>query len=276
LIVQLHEGRLRLSQDQAREVVMEVHLKLGTRAAYRKVFVRDRAGESAAVDDTHRDAQPWIGEPVEPELLITENGLRFMIRPYDGFSVGLFLEHRDNRRWVREKAPGRRVLNTFAYTCGFSVAAAAGGASHVASVDLHKRYLEWGKRNFEVNGLPMGPHRFYCSDTFEFYQRARRQGLRYDLVILDPPTFSRQKRPSRVFVLSEQLEPLCRGAIELLDRGGTLLTATNDRGISLKRLEETILAAAAGRRCAVLDRPSLPADFAGDPDYSKTVIVTLD
>jgi 23S rRNA (cytosine1962-C5)-methyltransferase len=276
LIAQLHEERLRLSQQEARSVVEELSRRLGAAAVYRKDFVRDRGRASCETADSHKKPEPWIGTAVESELIIREYDLRFLVRPYDGFSYGLFLDHRDNRRRVRESSAGRRVLNMFAYTCGFSVAAAAGGAKHVASVDLYKRYLEWGKRNFEINNLDLSPHRFYCSDAFEFYKRAGRQGLRYDMVILDPPTFSRQKRPARNFVLAEQLEPLCRGAIELLDHGGILLLATNDRAISLRQLEEVTHQAAGGRRCTVVERPSLPSDFAADPDYSKTIIARLD
>lgn len=276
LIAQLHEDRLTLSQEQARAVAGEMCRRLGTVAVYRKDFVRDRAQASTETTEAHKDPRPWIGTVVDPELIIRENDLRFLIRPYDGFSCGLFLDHRDNRRRVRDLAAGRRVLNTFAYTCGFSAAAVSGGAVHVASVDVYKRYLEWGKRNFEINGLDLSPHRFYCSDTLEFYERARRQRLRYDLIILDPPTFSRQKRPARNFVLSEQLDRLCAGAVELLDRGGLILLATNDRGISVRRLEQTVRSAAGRRRCAITDWPALPKDFATDPDYSKAIIARLD
>lgn len=224
----------------------------------------------------HVSPQPWIGYSVEPEILVHENGLRFRIRPYDGFSVGLFLEHRDNRRRVRALASGRRVLNAFSYTCGFSVAAAAGGALSVASVDLSRRYLEWGKLNFEVNRIPTNGHLFFCSDVFEFYARATRQQRRYDFIIIDAPTFARMRRPKRAFVLEEDLNRLIAGALELLDPGGLLLLGTNARQITLDRMEREIQAAAGHRTCTVVDRPPLPADFPGDPDYSKTIIVRID
>lgn len=276
LIAQLHEERLGIGEETAREILEELHRRLGTTAVYRKRFVRRRGHVAPQVAAAHKNPTPWIGEPVEPQLPIREHGLRFLIRPYDGFACGLFLDQRDNRRRIHELASGKRVLNVFAYTCGFSVAAAAGGASCVASVDAYKRYLEWGKRNFELNGLDLAPHRFYCSDVFDFYKRARRQELRYDLIVLDPPTFSRQRRPFRVFVLDEQLERLCAEAVGLLDRGGLLFASTNDRGISRGRLEEALRAAATDRGCAIIERCSLPPDFAGDPDYSKAVIAGFD
>lgn len=308
LIVQLHEGRLRLSLDETRSVVEGVHRRLGTRAVYRKTFVRDRAHVPAAIDGTHRDPMPWIGNPVEPELTVTEHDLRFVVRPYDGFSVGLFLEHRENRRRIHGLAAGRRVLNAFAYTCGFSVAAARGGAASVDSIDLSKRYLEWGKQNFTLNGIDTanptpgkesqssvlssketcsGPrhhqpglpgHRFFCCDIFDFYKRASRQDRRYDLIILDPPTLSRTRRPKRVFVLEGQLGPLLAGAIDRIEPGGLILLATNHRQISRPRLEEelTTAARAQDRACTITERPTLPPDFAGDPDYAKSVIAHVD
>jgi 23S rRNA (cytosine1962-C5)-methyltransferase len=275
LIAQLHEQRLAMGEDAARAIAEQLCRRLGATAVYRKWFVRERGGVDPRIAEAHQDPEPWLGQAAAPEHAVREHELQFFVRPYDGFSYGLFLEHRDNRKRVRELSAGRRVLNLFAYTCGFSVAAAAGGAVQVASVDAHKRYLEWGKRNFELNGLDVAPHRFYCSDVFEFYKRARRQKLRYDLVILDPPTFSRQRKPRRVFVLEEQLEALCAGAIELLERDGLLLLATNDRGISRQRLEQAVQSVAGGRRCDIRERPALPVDFAGDPDYSKTIIAAL-
>jgi len=305
-VVQMHEDRLTWPEDRVRLLAEEFHRRLGTRAVYRKVFVRDRGHVPPDVAALHKDSQPWIGQPVEPELAVREHGLRFLIHPYAGFSVGLFLEHRDNRRRVRELAAGRRVLNAFSYTGGFSVAAAAGGATLVASVDLSKRYLEWSKRNFAANSLDLGPHRFYCSDILAFYRRAHRQGHRYDLIVLDPPTFSRQphtkpekrgresfagtarrvlrtkdSRPlflhgNRVFELAKQLDALVGGALGLLDPGGTILLATNDRGLDRERLEGALRQADASRRCTIVDHPPLPVDFAGDPNYFKTLIARFD
>lgn len=271
LIVQVHEGHVQASVSDVGRLATAFMERMGLRAAYRKCFVPDRARASAEVQAMHLDPVPWLGEPAESRVMVEEHGLRFVVRPYDGFSVGLFLEHRDNRRRVRELAAGRRVLNLFAYTCGFSVAV-AGGAASVASVDLHKRYLEWGKENFAANGLDLAAHMFYCSDVFDFYHRARRQGLQYDLIVLDPPSFARMRRPKRSFVLGEQLDPLCAGAVGLLAPGGQILLATNHRQIPAERLEAALHLAAGGRTCRILDRPALPVDFAGDPDYARTVI----
>lgn len=276
LIVQLHEGLPVPSPEALQPHMLNWRERFGAKAVYLKHFVRDRSGTDVEVQTSHRDAAPWIGDRVDEEIAVREGDLTFLIHPYDGFSVGLFLEHRENRRRIAEMAAGRRVLNAFAYTCGFSVAAARGGAVFVASVDLSKRYLEWGKSNFAANDLSTEPHRFYASDTFEFFKRARRQGLRFDLIILDPPTFSRRRRPAAVFKLRAELPRLIAESLERLDRGGSLFLATNDRQIRREALEAAIGEADPRRRFAVTARPALPPDFAGDAEYAKSIFVRFD
>jgi 23S rRNA (cytosine1962-C5)-methyltransferase len=276
LIVQLHEGLPGPAAEELRPHLESWRERFRAKAVYLKHFVRDRGGTDVEVRSSHREATPWIGESVDEESAVRESGLTFLIRPYDGFSVGLFLEHRENRRRIAELAAGRRVLNAFAYTCGFSVAAAKGGAATVSSVDLSKRYLEWGKRNFAANHLPTAAHRFYASDIFDFFKRARRQELRFDLVILDPPTFSRRRRPAGVFELRADLPRLVAETVERIDRGGSLFLATNDRRIGLESLEAAVRQASAGRRSAVTARPALPPDFGGDPEYAKAILVGFD
>jgi len=276
LVLQRHEGRLRLSEGELRGLAECLRRRVEARAVYVKHFVRDRSRAEAEVAERHRDPRPWLGEPVEPERIVCEYGLRFIVRPYDGFSVGLFLEHRDNRQRVRRLAAGRRVLNAFSYTGAFSVAAAVGGAASVASVDISKRYLAWSRDNFAANALDASAHRFYCSDIFDFYRRAHRQGLRYDLIVLDPPSFARLRRPKRTFVLADRLEELVAEAVTLLEPGGVVLLASNHRGIGVNKLRAALENGAGRYRCRVLEIPELPVDFAGDPDYAKTVIACFE
>jgi len=275
LVAQFHPNHVHVREDETRGALEHLRQSVNARAVYRKIFPPDRAQVSPEIGAMHLSPQPWLGTPVEAEIPIVENSLKFLIRPYDGFSVGLFLENRDNRRRVRNMAAGRRVLNAFCYTCGFSVAAAAGGATSVYSVDLSRKYLEWGKRNFEANRISTQGHWFFCSDVLDYYARAKRQGRRFDLIILDPPTFARMRRPRRTFVLEEDLGPLLAGAVELLDPGGILLLATNCRQLALARMEQEIRKAAGNRECTVLERPALPPDFPGDPDFAKSIIVRL-
>ncbi|TWT41837.1 Ribosomal RNA large subunit methyltransferase K [Phycisphaerae bacterium RAS1] len=275
LIAQLHDGQLQADESDVRNACERLCTQLGARAVYQKVFPTDRNTALRQLEKLHNDPQPWIGQPVEPEFSIVENGVRFLIRPYDGYSVGLFLEHRDSRRRVRESSAGKRVLNLFAYTCGFSVAAALGGAAATDNVDASKKYLEWGKRNFAANRLALDSHRFFCDDVFSFLRRAKRQERFYDLAVVDPPTFGRQKDAPRPFALTEDLDRLVAETVDRLSPGGVMLIAVNHRPTTLARLENTIRRATAGRKCEILDRPSLPVDFAGDPAFSKTVIARL-
>jgi 23S rRNA (cytosine1962-C5)-methyltransferase len=220
-------------------------------------------------------APQWVcllGAPCVEEYTIVENGLRFLVKPSRGADMGLFLDQRDNRGRVRALASDRRVLNLFAYTCGFSVAAAAGEARSVTSVDLKASWLEWGKANFELNGLPLDGHRFFCSEAFEYIRRAERQSSRFDLIVIDPPTFARSKRPRRTFSVAEDLCRLLGAALPLLAPQGLLLVSTNYRRVSKRWLVDQVRSAAGGRRFEVVGSPPLPVDFAADPDHAKSLL----
>lgn len=277
LIAQWQAGRLALGEEVVRSLCELAARRLDARAVYRKIFPKDRAACERELGRLHRDPIPWVGAAVESELAVRESGLRFLVRPYDGYATGLFLDHRLHRTRVRELATGRRVLNGFAYTCGFTVAAAAGGAAATVSVDVSRKYLEWGKRNLAANGLGLDRHRFICSDIFDYYRRAARQGQGFDFIILDPPTFARLKKPRRMFALAEDLERLVAGALDLLESGGYLHLSINHRGTSLRRLEEVVTHAARARRrrCEALEPLPPPEDFGGGPQDAKCVLVRV-
>lgn len=270
LIAQLFEDQLFFEDDEISPAVEALHQRLGTQAVYRKYYPRDRSQLADDLEAEHHNPQPWIGRPVEPSITIREHDLRFTIHPYEGYSVGLFLENRDNRRRIAQLSAGKNVLNTFSYTGGFSVAAAVGKAASVTSVDLHKRYLEWSKENFAANELDTAGHWFFCSEIFDFFKRAERQGRQYDLIILDPPTFGRARRPKRTFILDRHLDELVATAAGLLTAGGHILLCTNNRQVTHDRLEQAINAAPG--QCRILERTALPPDFACDPDYAKSLL----
>ena len=164
------------------------------------IYVKYRPREAGRIpaDQLHTLApsEPVRG-PDLGEFIAREEGLAYVIRPGDGLSTGLFPDMREGRTRVRAWAAGRRVLNTFAYTCGFGVAAAAGGATRVLNLDLSKSVLEWGQANYRANGFEPDPHDFVFGDVFDWLVRLAKRGDRFDLVILDPPGFSRTK--SRAF-----------------------------------------------------------------------------
>ena len=145
LVAQTHAERLQLSESEARKLCERAAQRLGARAVYRKVHAQDRSRSLSELEQLHTNPTPWLGKPVEPEIVVREYDLHLRIRPYAGYSVGLFLEHRENRRRIRELAVGRDVLNTFAYTCAFSVAAALGKAASTTNVDVSRKYLDWGE-----------------------------------------------------------------------------------------------------------------------------------
>lgn len=276
IVLQETPDRCRLNRAGRRQVGRFFMDRFGAAAVYRKVFVKDRTGPDPILEAEHRSPEPMLGRPVEPVIEVHERGRDFRVRPYDGFSVGLFLDHRDNRDRVRGLAAGKRVLNLFAYTCGFSVAAALGGAESTTSVDLSKAHLEWGKENFSANGLTQDRHLFVASDALDFFARARRQQRRFDFIIMDPPTFARGKKPRQTFSITEDLPELVREALTVLDPGGLLMISTNCRTLSAAKLKELAQRGAAGRRLHLLESPPLPVDFASDPHFAKTLFLRAD
>jgi 23S rRNA (cytosine1962-C5)-methyltransferase len=274
LIVQCHEDRLALDEDQLRQLGLAAMKMLLATAVYRKVFPRDRAQAGKELSALHRDPQPWLGTSAAETLIVQEHGLRFAVRPYDGYAFGLFLDHRANRKRVRQLAKGKRVLNAFAYTCGFTVAAAVGGAVETISLDTSRRFLDWGRGNLELNGIPNQGHRFVTSDVIDYLKRAVRRRQRFDLIALDPPTFGRA-RGKRAFSLRAQLGELVHLAVDCLARDGWLLLSTNHRPTTRNELERAVTVAARGRELRSIERPSLPPDFRGDADYAKSILVNI-
>lgn len=166
---------------------------------------------------------------------VQENRLLFEVDFHGGYSCGLFLDQRENRSRLRAMRP-RKVLNLFAYTCSFSVAAASAGAETL-SVDLSKSSLARGRQNFAINNLPTDGHRFVADDAFDFLPRLARRGEVFDAVILDPPTFSRG-RSGRVFRAERDLPALLRLTLPCVAPGGFILLSTNCSRISPANLAE--------------------------------------
>ena len=206
------------------------------------------------------------GERADQPFCVQESGLEFEIDFRAGYSPGLFLDQRINRSKLRGLARGRMVLNTFSYTCAFGVAAAIGGAATV-NLDLSRNYLGWGKRNYELNQIDLREHEFLYGDVFDWLGRFKRRGRKFDLIILDPPTFSRDRR-SRVFRVQDDFGGLADRAAACLNRNGLLLCSTNFRGMTFGEFLRILRTG--------INRPfeavagSMPPDFTGD-QYLKTV-----
>ncbi len=215
------------------------------------------------------------GDPRAARCTVKEHAVRYLIDFSAGYSQGLFLDQRDNRREVMARAAGERLLNCFSYTCGFSVAAAVAGAEATTSLDLSKPYLEWGKANFAANGIDLGSseHYFCRGEAFEWMGQFAKKGRRFGGVILDPPSFSRAKGRG-TFRVEKDYAMLVEAGARVLGKGGWLLACTNHRGLSARAFREMVREGllAAGKRSPSLEMRPMPPDFTGEP-YLKSVWV---
>lgn len=146
-----------------------------------------------ALDDRSEGLQLLRGQPPPKQLVVVEHGARFQVELERGQKTGLFLDHRENRRFAASLARGRRVLNLFAYTGGFSVHAARAGATEVVSVDSAAPAIQAAAENLALNGLDPARHPTVVADAFAYLERARAEAQRFDLVISDPPSFARSR-----------------------------------------------------------------------------------
>jgi 23S rRNA (cytosine1962-C5)-methyltransferase len=200
------------------------------------------------------------GDPAENlETIATERHLRFGIDFGTGYSPGLFLDQRENRRYVRHLAP-KRMLNCFAYTCSFSVSAASVGATTL-NVDISKKSLTRGRENFALNSLKTIDHRFIVDDVGTVLPRLARKGEKFDVIILDPPTFSRAPG-GKTFQIEHDFENLLIAALQLAERDGHLLLSTNCSALREHALEVMArYCLKAARRTATFHRPPQLPDF---------------
>lgn len=201
-----------------------------------------QAGDSEAALNAAVEAL-GLGAP-QGRFTVKEQGLCFSVSVRDGFSWGLFTDMRTIRADLAARWRNRRVLNLFAYTCGFGVYLAP--ANPTVNVDVSGKYLGIGAENYRLNKLPLDPHAFITNDAFSELARARRQGRQYDAIVLDPPAFSRGKRGrSRRFSVRDDLTELVRSAIAVLSPGGELFVSTNLESLSSERFKAAVLRGAA-------------------------------
>jgi 23S rRNA (cytosine1962-C5)-methyltransferase len=235
-------------------------------------------------DARHADAaelappSPILGSEAPADLAVREHSLRFRVALGDGASTGLFTDQRDNRELVRRAAEGARVLNLFAYTCSFTVAAAVGGAAETVSVDLSRRALSRGGENLALNGVAGERHRLLKSDAVQFLSRMVRGGTRFDLVVLDPPSFGTRARGT--FSVERDYSALATQCFSVLAPGGRLLAVTNHRKTGPEAFVALLRDAArtAGRRVESLEPLAMPADHShrplGEPPTKSAIVHT--
>lgn len=193
-----------------------------------------------------------VGNPID-ELTIIEGGLRYLIDLGKKQNSGLFLDMRYGRNWVREHAKGQRILNLFAYTCGFSVAAIEGGADHVVNLDMARGALSRGRDNHRLNGHDLSRVSFLGHDLFKSWAKVTNSGP-YDLVIIDPPSFQKGS-----FLLTKDYQRVLRRLPDLLTPQGTVLACMNDPALGEDFLIDGVTQEAPGLR--FVERLQNPPEF---------------
>lgn len=254
-------GPSREGATAAAHAILESMRPMGLEAVYVKELVRDRSRLGGRAPDEARAAVPRAGAPQPPTLVVREYDCRFEIRPYDGFSTGLFLDHREHRRALAERRPAR-VLNLFAYTCAFAVPLVAKG-SMVTNVDVSARYLDWGRRNLALNGFDASASRFRRMGAFEFLAFAARHAEeRFDLVIVDPPTFAAgdKRRGVNPWKAVDDYPELVRAATRVLTPNGIIFAASNTRELAVPGALATLVRRALDRAPTWHALPPWPID----------------
>jgi 23S rRNA (cytosine1962-C5)-methyltransferase len=202
-----------------------------------------------------------FGKPPEKRIEVREGSSRFWIQLQGARHPGLFLDHLPLRRWLNARAGQWKVLNTFSYTGSLSVAAAAGHAEQVTTLDLANSAVQWAEENWKLNGFEAAKGRFISGDVFEWLPRLKREGKVFDCVILDPPSFSHGKKGS--FSTSKDLPKLHSLAMDLLSPDGVLVTSINSAQVSWTKYQADVASAAQARNMSfeVLSKIDLPETF---------------
>ena len=238
---------------QIRKVISEAFRQVFPEVlgAYEKIRFKGLDYESAYV----------YGQEAPEFFTVLENGVLYQVFMNDGLMTGIFLDQHEVRgSLVDGLAMGKSLLNMFSYTAAFSVAAAMGGASQTTSVDLAKRSRELSQAHFQANGISTDEHRFIVMDVFEYFKYAKRKGLTYDVIVLDPPSFARNKK--QTFSVAKDYHKLISQSLEILNPGGIIIASTNAANVSRQKFTEQIDKGFAGRSYQILNKYGLPADFA--------------
>lgn len=238
---------------QIRKVISEAFRQVFPEVlgAYEKIRFKGLDYESAHV----------YGQEAPDFFTVLENGVLYQVFMNDGLMTGIFLDQHEVRgSLVDGLAMGKSLLNMFSYTAAFSVAAAMGGASQTTSVDLAKRSRELSEAHFQANGISTDDHRFIVMDVFEYFKYAKRKGLTYDVIVLDPPSFARNKK--QTFSVAKDYHKLISQSLEILNPEGIIIASTNAANVSRQKFTEQIDKGFAGRSYQILNKYGLPADFA--------------
>lgn len=222
----------------------------------------------------------YIGKRAKEPIIVKENNVNFAVYLNDGAMVGVFLDQKDVRKSIRDHySKGKRVLNTFSYTGAFSMAAAKGGAI-TTSVDLASRSLEKTTENFKINNIDVNNHQIIVQDVFLYFKEAKKQNKKFDVVILDPPSFATSKENK--FSASKDYKNLVKSAIDITEAGGVIVCSTNCASFNMDKFKRFIDEAFTEKEkhYGILEEHTLPDDFVvtdkfKEGNYLKVVFVKI-
>ncbi|HFI0563986.1 TPA: class I SAM-dependent rRNA methyltransferase [Streptococcus suis] len=220
------------------------------RGAYEKIRFKGLDHESAFL----------YGQEAPEFFTVLENGVAYQVFMNDGLMTGIFLDQHEVRgSLVDGLAAGKSLLNMFSYTAAFSIAAAMGGAVETTSVDLAKRSRELSKAHFKVNGLELDNHHFVVMDVFEYFKYAKRKGLSYDIIVLDPPSFARNKK--QTFSVAKDYHKLISQSLDILNPNGIIIASTNAANVTVEKFRQQIEKGFGSKKHRYIADYRLPADF---------------
>ena len=258
IIFQIFDGGCQLGDEELRLIGQWIMKERKAISVYKKRFISDRSAQVATQE--YYSEYPFVGLPAEKEKFCKEKGVFLEIRPFSGYSTGLFLDQRNNREWIASLSSGKEVLNLFSYTCAFSVASATKGGK-TTSVDLSRKYLEWGKKNFQQNQIGLEGHQFIAQDTFVFLKQATKRQKKFDVVIVDPPSFSRTK-DGKVFSLKKDFPSLLEATLSVIASPGVLFFSCNLSDWNSEMLTNKVKAVIGETdQWKMASGPAVPADF---------------
>lgn len=237
---------------QYRDIIVKAFQKVypAVKGGYEKIRFKGLDYESAHI----------YGQEAPETFTILENGVKYSVFMNDGLMTGIFLDQHEVRdALINELGLGKRVLNMFSYTAAFSVAAAMGGAIETTSVDLAKRSRELSQAHFEANGLNMTNHHFVVMDVFEYFKYAKRKNLTFDLIVIDPPSFARNKK--QTFSVAKDYHHLISQALEVLSDDGTIIASTNAANLTVAQFKKQLEKGFASVKHEYIRLQQLPSDF---------------
>ncbi|WP_270315274.1 class I SAM-dependent rRNA methyltransferase [Streptococcus infantarius] len=237
---------------QYRDIIVKAFQKVypAVKGGYEKIRFKGLDYESAHI----------YGQEAPETFTILENGVKYSVFMNDGLMTGIFLDQHEVRdALINELGLGKRVLNMFSYTAAFSVAAAMGGAIETTSVDLAKRSRELSQAHFEANGLDVTNHHFVVMDVFEYFKYAKRKNLTFDLIVIDPPSFARNKK--QTFSVGKDYHRLISQALEVLSDDGTIIASTNVANLTVAQFKKQLEKGFASVKHEYIRLQQLPSDF---------------